>query len=95
MELSVADIWSELLGVDVTSLSASSNFFAEGGHSLLMLQLLKEINSKLSSTIELQDIYQNQTIKTQAEVIELSLLGNQWNQVTEGTVADESAEIII
>ena len=50
-EQEIAEIWSKYVGVD--SVSVADNFFAIGGHSLLAIRALDEINTRFNTKIKL------------------------------------------
>ena len=54
------EIWKATLGND--SVSLNSNFFAEGGHSLLAAQLLARIRSKLGIEVSLRSFFDRPTL---------------------------------
>ncbi|HEU4591743.1 MAG TPA: amino acid adenylation domain-containing protein [Steroidobacteraceae bacterium] len=51
-ELSLAAIWSRLLGVDIAQLRAEDNFFDLGGNSLLAMQAVAATEQELGVAIE-------------------------------------------
>lgn len=48
MQARIAQIWSSVLGVDVSQISPSSDFFALGGDSLLMAQAIGRIRREIT-----------------------------------------------
>jgi len=61
VERALADIWSRVLRVD--RVGVQDNFFDLGGHSLLVVKALFEINSAFSSELKVVDVYRNPTIQ--------------------------------
>ena len=59
----LAEIWSELLGVDQDQIGIHHNFFDLGGHSLKMIQLLSRINNYFLVQINIQDLFAEATIE--------------------------------
>jgi amino acid adenylation domain-containing protein len=59
-ERSVAEIWCRLLGVDAIGLD--DDFFDLGGHSLLTIKLLKEIEDMTGERLSIADVFDNPTI---------------------------------
>ena len=60
MESSLARIWSAMLGVDQVGIS--DNFFALGGHSLLVTRLVSAIRKELGLEVSVKDIFIYPTI---------------------------------
>ncbi len=56
----MADIWSEVLGVDRVGIH--HNFFELGGHSLKATQVVSRIHRDLKTTIALRDVFNHPTI---------------------------------
>ncbi|MBA4056024.1 MAG: non-ribosomal peptide synthetase, partial [Marivirga sp.] len=84
IEQGLAEIWSEILGIKGNSISANSNFFEIGGHSLIAALLVNRISQKFKVQFRLKDIFIKQSIKAQAEFIEL----NSWLFNTEANRSD-------
>ncbi|MGF6736052.1 amino acid adenylation domain-containing protein [Paraburkholderia youngii] len=59
LEIALADIWRELLGVH--TVSRHDSFFALGGHSLLAVQMVNQA-AKRSMICTLNDIFQHSTL---------------------------------
>jgi len=51
-ETALAQIWSGLLGIDATQIASTDNFFDLGGSSLLAMQAVAEMESKLGQKID-------------------------------------------
>ncbi|MCU0490000.1 MAG: amino acid adenylation domain-containing protein [Chloroflexaceae bacterium] len=60
LELRLARIWEELLGVQPVGVGDS--FFALGGHSLLVVRLMAQIQQQLGQKIPLATLFQEPTI---------------------------------
>lgn len=69
-EKTLAQIWQTLLKRD--SVSVISNFFESGGHSLLATRLVSSIQTELTVNISIKDIFEQQTIRTLAALIDAS-----------------------
>jgi aspartate racemase len=67
LELQLAKIWENLLGIQ--SISVKDSFFALGGHSLLSLKLFAEIQLSFSKNIPLINLYQFDTIEEIAKIL--------------------------
>jgi amino acid adenylation domain-containing protein len=61
-------IWCAVLGVERVRLH--DNFFASGGHSLLVMRLVARINSELDAELRARDVFERPTIVEQAELID-------------------------
>jgi NAD(P)-dependent dehydrogenase (short-subunit alcohol dehydrogenase family) len=61
VELRLAAIWSELLGVD--RIGAHDDFFELGGHSLLATRVLARIDQALAARLSLRDVFDAPTIR--------------------------------
>ncbi len=66
-ELRLARIWSELLQVD--HISATDNFFDLGGHSLLLLKLVRLVNKEFATELTMAQLFQSPTIEKLAAVV--------------------------
>lgn len=70
LERQLCQIWTEVL--DTPVIGIQDNFFALGGHSILMLQIASRIQASLGVKISIQNFFENPTIEQQAtEVTEL------------------------
>jgi len=61
VEETLADIWSELLGVE--KVGVHDNFFELGGHSLLLTQVVLRVRLAFSSDMPLRTLFDAPTIK--------------------------------
>jgi len=66
-EVRVAELWSELLGLD--SVGVTDNFFDLGGHSLLAFQMLRRVQSEMNREVTITDVFRFPTVRTLAERI--------------------------
>lgn len=67
-EIRLAEIWSEVLGAEVTS--AAANFFQMGGHSLLAVRLFDRIRSELGHDLPISTLFSHQTLRELAALLE-------------------------
>ena len=92
----LAEIWQELLGV--SRVGVNDNFFDLGGHSLLATQILARLRQGYGARLELNDLFQNQTIaELSALWLEQTLEGQDYDklaQLLDGleNMTDEQAE---
>ncbi len=85
MEEMIGAIWREALGRDV---SLTANFFDQGGHSLLMLQVHSRLSAQLSREIPVVKLFQYPTIRTLA----LYLSGETVAPALANSVQDRAAK---
>ena len=69
-EIQLARIWQEVLGIPKIGLY--DNFFALGGHSLLIVRLLLKIKQEFGVAPAISDIFKHRTVKALAKVIATS-----------------------
>jgi amino acid adenylation domain-containing protein len=67
VELGLALIWQELLGVE--SIGITDNFFDAGGHSLLAIQLISRIDERYGQRLPLASLFEFGTIEQLARLI--------------------------
>lgn len=65
----LAGIWAKLLGLAQEQISIYHDFFALGGHSLLTVRLVAEIEKQFGLRLPLITIFQGRTIEALAEII--------------------------
>ena len=59
-------VWSEVLGHEVRGIDES--FFDLGGHSLLVVSLIRKLNARLGSNMRPRDLFDNPTIEGLADL---------------------------
>jgi len=69
VEEALAEMWSELLGVEKAALGIEDNFFELGGHSLKATTLIAKIHRRFEVKIKLLDLFTAPTIKEIARLI--------------------------
>jgi acyl carrier protein len=67
IEVALTNIWERML--DVRPIGVTSTFFSLGGHSLMLLRLLKLINKEFGVNLEITRLFQAPTIEQLANVI--------------------------
>ncbi|MCP5106400.1 MAG: hypothetical protein GY950_23645 [bacterium] len=65
----LAEIWSEILGVEKNRIGIHDDFFELGGHSLKMLNLLTRVYKEFKVQLKLTDIFRDSTIAASAGLI--------------------------
>jgi acyl carrier protein len=68
-EKKLVKIWSEVLGVEESTLSIKADFFDLGGHSLRAIKLMSVLNKEFSLKNDLGFIFVNSSIEEMASVI--------------------------
>ncbi|HEY3581180.1 MAG TPA: condensation domain-containing protein, partial [Pyrinomonadaceae bacterium] len=71
MEQVVADLWSNLLGLE--RVSVDDNFFELGGHSLIATQVMARVRKTTSVELPLRSLFENPTVAQLAAQIEAAL----------------------
>ncbi|MDQ1353899.1 MAG: hypothetical protein QG657_4208 [Acidobacteriota bacterium] len=98
LEVKIAVIWSEVLGIEKSKISAIANFFDLGGHSLKSMGMIAKIHKTLNLKLELVQVFKYPTIRGIASLIEVQDLLNI-SDTTESTsdinIGLEREEIIL
>ena len=68
LERRIAQVWCEVLGV--TEVGVDDNFFAIGGHSLLMVQVHSRIKESVPTDLPLTTLLEHPTVRTLAAYLE-------------------------
>jgi len=63
----VMGVWQRALGI--SQIGLRDNFFDIGGHSLLVIQVLKELREKSSRPIQMTDLFRHTTIESLAKFL--------------------------
>lgn len=66
-EATISEIWQRALGV--AKVGTRDNFFDIGGHSLLVVQVLKELREKFTKPIQMTDLFRHTTIEALAKFV--------------------------
>ena len=90
IELMMAAIWSELLQLPQTQISADAHFFELGGHSLLVAKLINSIKKKIDLEIEYIDVFNFPTLRNLSIVMDNKL---QTNSLIESFTKSDSDSI--
>jgi acyl carrier protein len=80
LEEAIAAIWRELLGFE--EVGVHDNFFELGGHSLLATQLVNRLLDTFPIDVELERIFELQTVAKQAQAIR-ELLMSRLEEISE------------
>jgi acyl carrier protein len=68
-ELTLAQIWSSLLRIDAAVVGKNSNFFALGGHSLLLVRLVTMIRTQFGLEISMREVMELPDLEALAAVV--------------------------
>ncbi len=66
-EQMITEIWQRALGL--AKIGTRDNFFDIGGHSLLVVQVLKELREKVSKPVQMTDLFRHTTIEALAKFV--------------------------
>lgn len=78
-EYSIAEIWADILKINIGEIGRNSNFFELGGNSLLVINMLTQLNQSLACEFTLPELLASPTIKS----ISSQLLNKQSNIKTQ------------
>ncbi len=68
-EMQLARIWEEILELEPGFVSRDANFFDIGGHSINATALVNQVESRLSTTISIREIFEKPVLMDLAELI--------------------------
>ncbi|MCP4217914.1 MAG: amino acid adenylation domain-containing protein, partial [bacterium] len=72
VEGKVTEIWSQILGIEESTISVNGNFFQMGGHSLKATVMISRIHKELESKVPLAEIFNTPSIRGIAQYIKNS-----------------------
>jgi amino acid adenylation domain-containing protein len=87
----LANIWSRMLEMDSTHMSINDDFFALGGHSILVVKMIAEIETIFGIKVDIKTAFKESTIAQIATVID-SLIGLKNRMETIAFYEEESIE---
>jgi natural product biosynthesis luciferase-like monooxygenase protein len=67
VETMITEIWQRALGL--SKIGTRDNFFDIGGHSLLVVQVLKELREKVPKPVQMTDLFRHTTIEALAKFL--------------------------
>ncbi|MEA2692845.1 MAG: hypothetical protein QOJ16_2232, partial [Acidobacteriota bacterium] len=70
IERALAEIWGEVLGIEVAGIGVEDNFFELGGHSLLATQVVSRVRSTLTVDLPIRRLFETPSIAGLAARIE-------------------------
>ncbi|WP_125780726.1 non-ribosomal peptide synthetase [Pseudoalteromonas rubra] len=69
-EQALVAIWSQVLGLDEGQISTQASFFSVGGQSLLVIKLMKDIESHFDCTLTIKQLFKYTSVAEQAGQID-------------------------
>ncbi|PLX70433.1 MAG: hypothetical protein C0602_06370 [Denitrovibrio sp.] len=70
-EAKLKSIWEKLTNLKIDD--PYTNFFAVGGHSLLVIQMVKEIKNATGVILKAKDIFEMQTLEKISKIVDISI----------------------
>ncbi|WP_308506855.1 non-ribosomal peptide synthetase [Pseudoduganella ginsengisoli] len=64
VEVALARLWSEMLGIEQHTISVEDHFFRLGGNSLLAMQFISRVGREFDYTLKLDELYQYSDLKS-------------------------------
>ncbi|MHC1765982.1 MAG: amino acid adenylation domain-containing protein [Verrucomicrobiia bacterium] len=89
LEVHLAELWKDLL--EVKQVGLHDNFFALGGHSLLVIRLIGRLRHELRLDISLRALFENPTLESFAQEVLKALIGRNGADVRSSANALEPA----
>src|SRR5690606_22299218 len=91
-ELMLTEIWLRLLGLPEEKIGVEDNFFEVGGHSLLLIKMLPAIEKRFNVKLDLKSIYENNSVRLLAKLIDRVVKLRALNATTVETASSEIEE---
>jgi acyl carrier protein len=66
-ERKMAEIWAEVLGVELSKIGLDTDFFELGGQSLKAIRLVNRVNRELNMQVSVSDLFSSGTIRSIAK----------------------------
>lgn len=94
IETRLAKIWCEVLGVDAVDLD--DDFYGVGGHSLLAMKLIADINETFNVNLIIRDLFSYLTLASQISLIEhLQAAPAESDEASSVAEIDDTMEVVI
>jgi amino acid adenylation domain-containing protein len=77
IEIALAKIWAELLGVD--RIGRNDHFFELGGHSLLAVRVLSRVSQEIGVSIPVSDLFVHPDLASFARVVSIRLIEQEFD----------------
>ncbi|WP_405621713.1 amino acid adenylation domain-containing protein, partial [Pseudoalteromonas sp. Ld19] len=84
----LVEIWSELLAIEQETLSTKANFFALGGHSLLIIQLIAKLKER-DYKVDTQAIFACTSLAVMAELLQPNSVNGNDFQVPDNLIPSQ------
>jgi len=98
-ERTVAEVWAEVMAIDVDGIDVHADFFKIGGHSLLAAGVVSRLRAGFPVPVGMRDLFTSPTVAGLAELIGarmLESLQSQFGQqVTAAPVAPPAVEVAV
>ena len=78
-EKMIAEIWENALGI--TNIDITHDFFEIGGHSMIAVQVMTALESKLKIKLPISVLFESPTIQQLAKMIESKVDKNPWSSL--------------
>ena len=85
VDIQLAQIWADLLKMDIEQISADCHFFRVGGHSLLATRLVAAVEKHFNVELSITDIFELKRLSAIAEKIHSARPTTQTTQTTQAT----------
>ena len=92
-ERTLQTIWSNIL--EMERLSVHDDFFAQGGNSLMAVQLMSDLERATGVRLPLSALFQGRTIAKLANAIKTNADGNQWAPLVPMLTKGRKAPVVI
>ncbi len=69
IEKELIDLWAEVLKIDKDIIGVDSDFFVLGGHSLMAISMVHDLNEQFTTAIQLEEIFETSILSELAELI--------------------------
>ena len=76
-EITLANIWADLLKLDADTISVNANFFTLGGHSLLAIRLITQIRQQLQLELQVKQLFDVRSLAELAALVEQESVQHQ------------------
>lgn len=67
LEKAIGEIWAENLGMN--TLDVNANFYSLGGHSIIMMKIISDIQKKINISVSYNEFSQNLSVEKMANII--------------------------
>jgi len=78
IEITLARIWTELLGVD--RVGRNDRFFELGGHSLLAVRLMSRVAQEFGVSVQLSELFAHSELAEFARIVSISLIEEEFEE---------------